>query len=89
MFVKSLKRWLNIEIKEEPFKSRAQKIKEYEDFKVTGADEITDDVDTGKTAEELYEEDRKKGEEFENEENEEPEGNEGQNSIFCILINKL
>lgn len=76
MFVKSLKRWLNIEIKEEPFKSRAQKIKEYEDFKVTGADEITDDVDTGKTAEELYEEDRKKGEEFENEENEEPEVDE-------------
>ncbi|CAG9859979.1 unnamed protein product [Phyllotreta striolata] len=77
IFIKSLKSWLKIDIKEECFKTREEKRREYEEFKVTGANEtvdISDDEFEGKTAEEMYEEDRKKRE-LEEEIDEEPEEN--------------
>lgn len=77
VFVKSLKRWLNIQIREDPIISKAKKAKMEEEFKVTSVndeidDNFSDDI-MGKTAEEMYEEDMKKKLEDLEKENEVPE----------------
>ncbi|XP_028154357.2 TELO2-interacting protein 1 homolog [Diabrotica virgifera virgifera] len=64
--VQVINRWWPVEIIDEDIKPKAEKIKEVEDFKVTGADKVEDnfsDEIMGKTAEEMYEEDRLKKEE--------------------------
>lgn len=59
IFIKCLHRWFDIKIKIEPVKSKLQKQKEFEEFKISG---IKDDMDysdeiMGKSAEEMYRED--------------------------------
>ncbi|CAG9826267.1 unnamed protein product [Diabrotica balteata] len=61
--IQVIKKWWPVEIIEEDIKPKAEKMKEIEDFKVTGADKVEDnfsDEIMGKTAEEMYEEDRLK-----------------------------
>ncbi|XP_057672878.1 TELO2-interacting protein 1 homolog isoform X1 [Diorhabda carinulata] len=78
VFVKSLRRWLNIQVREDPIISKAEKNKIEEEFKVTGVNEeilddnFSDDI-MGKTAEEMYEEDMKKKLEDLEKENDIPE----------------
>lgn len=65
IFIKCLHRWFNIEIIEVPIKSKLQKQKEFEEFKISGIENInkfSDDI-MGKTAEEMYKEDLEKNKE--------------------------
>lgn len=62
IFIKCLHRWFDIKIDVEPVKSKLQKQKEFEDFKVSGINhdvDYSDDI-MGKDAEELYKEDLNK-----------------------------
>ncbi|KAG5887572.1 hypothetical protein JTB14_009980 [Gonioctena quinquepunctata] len=64
IFVECLSKWLNIEAEEKPIIPKAQKLKEMEEFQVTGLSEdiendFSDEI-MGKTAEEMYEEDMEK-----------------------------
>lgn len=59
-----LRKWFSVEVKVEPFKSKADKMREIEDFEVTGVDiegkdNFSDDI-MGKSAEEMYKEDMEK-----------------------------
>nr|XP_023014503.1 TELO2-interacting protein 1 homolog [Leptinotarsa decemlineata]XP_023014504.1 TELO2-interacting protein 1 homolog [Leptinotarsa decemlineata]XP_023014505.1 TELO2-interacting protein 1 homolog [Leptinotarsa decemlineata]XP_023014506.1 TELO2-interacting protein 1 homolog [Leptinotarsa decemlineata] len=72
VFVQCLTEWLQIEVKEEPIKSKAEKLKEVEDFTVSGVNKNVEnnfsDAIMEKTAEEMFKEDMvKKKEELENE----------------------
>lgn len=63
IFIKCLHRWFDIKIEIEPVKSKLQKQKEFEDFKVSGIkQDIMDFSDEimGKSAEEMYQEDMNK-----------------------------
>lgn len=73
MFIKSIMKWFNINIKIEPIKSKLQRKMEHEDFRISGLS-LNDqpDPDLGKTPEEMYKEDTEKkkqeqelGEDFE------------------------
>ncbi|CAG9825114.1 unnamed protein product [Phaedon cochleariae] len=79
IFIKCLRKWLEIEIEEKPIIPKAQKDREIEDFKVTGSKESCDDFSDeimGQTAEEMFQEDMiKKQEELDNQ-IEESEGEE-------------
>lgn len=65
IFIKCLHRWFDIKTVEEPIKSKLQKRREYEEFKISGmseANNFSDDI-MGKTAEEMYKEDMAKKQE--------------------------
>lgn len=59
IFIKCLWRWFNIEVKFIPIKSKLQKQKDFEEFKVSNIDYSNDFSDNimGKTAEEMFKED--------------------------------
>lgn len=73
IFIKCLHRWFQLTIIEVPIKSKLQKQREYEEFKISGIENInsfSDDI-MGKTAEEMYHEDMAKSKkELEESENE-------------------
>lgn len=80
IFIKCLLRWFQIQPKTEPIKSKLQKQKEFEEFKISGikddANDFSDEI-MGKTAEEMYREDLAKTREEllkENQENVDDEG---------------
>lgn len=83
-----LRKWFKVEAKVESFKSKAEKLRETEDFQVTGLDmaekdNFSDDI-MGKSPEEMYKEDmEKKQEEIEQEI--QPEG-ELLKRCFCNFI---
>ncbi|KAF2903943.1 hypothetical protein ILUMI_02227 [Ignelater luminosus] len=58
MFIKSIMKWFNIDVKIEPIKSKLQQKMEHDDFEISNLS-LTDqpDTDLGKTAEEMYKED--------------------------------
>ncbi|XP_018569428.1 TELO2-interacting protein 1 homolog [Anoplophora glabripennis] len=77
IFINCLRKWFNIKERIEPFKSKAQKLREIEDFQVTGVDmketvNFSDDI-MGKSAEEMYKEDMEKKQDEIEKEMEEPE----------------
>lgn len=77
IFIKCLHRWFCIKITEEPIKSKLEKQKEFEEFKISGIKDInnfSDDI-MDKTAEEMYREDMAKSKEELLEINQEKEGN--------------
>lgn len=65
IFIKCLLRWFHIEPLQQPIKSKLQKQNDFEDFKISGTEDINDFSDSimGKTAEEMYKEDMAKREE--------------------------
>lgn len=85
IFIKSLHRWFEIKVEIEPVKSKLQKEKEFEDFKISNKFEDNNDFSDsimGKTAEEMYQEDLKKTKE----ELLEPEIDEGCNMCFLLFF---
>lgn len=85
IFIKCLIRWFQIQPKEEPIKSKLQKQKEFEEFKISGIkDEINDFSDDimGKSAEEMYKEDLAKSKEELLKENQ--EDGDGKNFFFKL-----
>lgn len=63
IFIKCLWRWFNISVKIYPIKSKLQKEKEFEEFKISNmnySNDFSDDI-MGKTAEEMYKEDLARG----------------------------
>ncbi|KAJ8942241.1 hypothetical protein NQ318_003088 [Aromia moschata] len=77
IFIHCLRKWYSIEVKVEPFKSKADKLDEVEQFEVTGLkmEEEPDfsDIIMGKTAEEMYKEDMEKQQSELEKETEQPE----------------
>ncbi|XP_044259185.1 TELO2-interacting protein 1 homolog [Tribolium madens] len=77
MFIMGLHRWLNIELIEEPFKTKKQKQDEIEDFQISNLEAPIEDFSDemmNKTAEEMYKEDMEKSKkELEDEINDQPE----------------
>lgn len=62
IFLECLERWLDLKPVIPPIKSKKEKLKETEEFRITNINEINDFSDEimEKTAEEMYEEDLKK-----------------------------
>lgn len=82
-------KWFDIKVIEGPVKSKLQKQKEFEEFKISGISEVNDFSDDimGQTAEEMYKEDMKRDEQELEEWQNEEEG--GGVLLLQIVLSKM